>query len=91
MPIFLYPFLNTINKSTTYEYLKLTALGVIGALVKVNNPEAISFLLNTEIIPLCLKIMERGTELSKTVVCFIIQRITLDENGMNTNSQEISE
>ena len=82
LPIFLYPFLNTINKSTTYEYLKLTALGVIGALVKVNNPEAISFLLNTEIIPLCLKIMERGTELSKTIVCFIIQRIALDENGL---------
>ena len=82
LPIFLYPFLNTINKSRIYEYLKLTALGVIGALVKVNNPEAISFLLNTEIIPLCLKIMERGTELSKTVVCFIIQRITLDENGL---------
>lgn len=36
IPLFLYPFLNTINKSRPFEYLRLTALGVIGALVKVN-------------------------------------------------------
>jgi CCR4-NOT transcription complex subunit 9 len=37
IPIFLYPFLNTMNKSKPFEYLRLTALGVIGALVKVKN------------------------------------------------------
>ncbi len=58
-------------------------MGVIGALVKVDNPEVINFLLSTEIIPLCLRIMERGTELSKTVATFIIQRILLDDNGLN--------
>ena len=35
IPIFLYPFLNTHHKSKSFEYLRLTALGVIGALVKV--------------------------------------------------------
>ena len=79
---FFYPFLNTLNKSKPYEYIRLTALGVIGALVKVDNPEVISYLLNTEIIPLCLRIMERGSELSKTVACFIVQRILLDDNGL---------
>ncbi len=82
IPIFLYPFLNTLNKSKPYEYIRLTALGVIGALVKVDNSEVISYLLNTEIIPLCLRIMERGSELSKTVACFIVQRILLDDNGL---------
>ena len=82
IPIFLYPFLNTLNKSKPYEYIRLTALGVIGALVKGDNSEVISYLLNTEIIPLCLRIMERGSELSKTVACFIVQRILLDDNGL---------
>ena len=82
IPIFLYPFLNTLNKSKPYEYLRLTALGVIGALVKIDNGEVIQYLLNTEIIPLCLRIMERGNELSKTVACFIVQRILLEENGL---------
>ena len=81
-PIFLYPFLNTVSKTRPFEYLRLTALGVIGALVKVDNPEVISFLLSTEIIPLCLRIMEWGSELSKTVAIFIVQRILLDDNGL---------
>lgn len=83
IPIFLYPFLNTVNKNKPFEYLRLTALGVIGALVKADNSEVINFLLSTEIIPLCLRIMERGSELSKTVATFIVQRILLDDSGLN--------
>lgn len=115
MPLFLYPFLNTVSKTRPFEYLRLTSLGVIGALVKVPpsppslNPPApltpssphtpllsiplrlsvagaqvddsdvINFLLSTEIIPLCLRTMEMGSELSKTVATFIVQKILLDD------------
>jgi len=34
---------------------------------QVDDTEVISFLLSTEIIPLCLRSMEMGSELSKTV------------------------
>ncbi|KIV79671.1 hypothetical protein PV11_07219 [Exophiala sideris] len=100
IPLFLYPFLNTTSKSRPFEYLRLTSLGVIGALVK-NEPSAsvsinsvgtpgntnnssptITFLLTTEIIPLCLRIMETGSELSKTVAIFIVQKILLDDTGL---------
>jgi Cell differentiation family, Rcd1-like len=37
VPLFLYPFLNTTSKTRPFEYLRLTSLGVIGALVKVNT------------------------------------------------------
>jgi len=39
---------------------------------QTDEQEVINFLLTTEIIPLCLKIMESGSELSKTVtfICF---------------------
>jgi len=91
IPLYLYPFLNTVSKARPFEYLRLTSLGVIGALVKVrlrptslsvivpfpltlvpgasqlDDSEVINFLLQTEIIPLCLRIMETGSELSKTV------------------------
>jgi CCR4-NOT transcription complex subunit 9 len=83
VPLFLYPFLNTTSKTRPFEYLRLTSLGVIGALVKQNdNSDVISFLLSTEIIPLCLRIMEAGSELSKTVAIFIVQKILLDEMGL---------
>ena len=61
----------------------MTSLGVIGALVKNDSTEVINFLLTTEIIPLCLRIMETGSELSKTVAIFIVQKILLDDNGLN--------
>lgn len=35
VPLFLYPFLHTVSKTRPFEYLRLTSLGVIGALVKV--------------------------------------------------------
>jgi CCR4-NOT transcription complex subunit 9 len=83
IPLYLYPFLHTSSKTRPFEYLRLTSLGVIGALVKTDEPEVIGFLLSTEIIPLCLKIMETGSELSKTVATFILQKILLDESGLN--------
>jgi len=82
IPLYLYPFLHTTSKSRPFEYLRLTSLGVIGALVKTDEQEVINFLLTTEIIPLCLRIMESGSELSKTVATFILQKILLDETGL---------
>uniref|UniRef100_A0A914RZA3 CCR4-NOT transcription complex subunit 9 n=1 Tax=Parascaris equorum TaxID=6256 RepID=A0A914RZA3_PAREQ len=82
IPLFLYPFLHTTKTTRPFEYLRLTSLGVIGALVKTDEQEVIQFLLSTEIIPLCLRIMENGTELSKTVATFILQKILLDDTGL---------
>ncbi|KAK7230551.1 transcription complex subunit [Aureococcus anophagefferens] len=81
-PLYLYPFLNTVSKNRPFEYLRLTSLGVVGALVKMDD-SVINFLLQTEIIPLCLRIMETGSELSKTVATFIVQKILLDDMGLN--------
>ncbi|VDP55991.1 unnamed protein product [Schistosoma mattheei] len=47
-----------------------------------DEPEVIAFLLGSEIIPLCLVIMESGSELSKTVATFIMQKLLLDEVGL---------
>lgn len=82
IPIFLYPFLNNTNKTNYYEYLKLTSLSVIVTLVKSNDPQIISFLINTQITPLLLKIMEKGSELSRTVACCIIYKIVQDDYGI---------
>ena len=49
---------------------------------QADDSEVVSFLLQTEIIPLCLRIMETGSELSKTVATFIVQKILLDEAGL---------
>ena len=61
----------------------MTSLGVIGALVKVDDENVVQFLLATEVIPLCLRIMETGSELSKTVATFIVQKILMDDVGLS--------
>jgi len=81
LPVFLFPFLHNTYKSNPYEYIKLTTLGVFGALVKVDDSKVISFLVENEIFPICLRILERGTELSRCMTSFIVLRITLNDEG----------
>jgi len=83
IPLLLYPFLDTRSTDRPFEYLRLTALGVIGALVKVDDPEVVAFLLQTDhILYICLRIMENGSELSKTVATFVLQKLLTDEQGL---------
>ena len=51
--------------------------------LQVDDTAVINFLLSTEIIPLCLRTMELGSELSKTVATFIVQKILLDDVGLS--------
>ncbi|XP_044971252.1 CCR4-NOT transcription complex subunit 9-like isoform X2 [Hordeum vulgare subsp. vulgare] len=83
IPLYLYPFLHTVDKAQPFEYLRLTTLGVIGALVKNEDTEATVYLLESETISLCLKIMEIGNEPSKTVSTFILLKLLLNDVGLH--------
>ncbi|PJF19476.1 Cell differentiation protein rcd1, partial [Paramicrosporidium saccamoebae] len=50
IPNYLYPCLNASQKGRPFEYLRLTCLGVIGALVKNDSPDVVEALLQTEIV-----------------------------------------
>uniref|UniRef100_A0ACD5UXN8 Uncharacterized protein n=4 Tax=Avena sativa TaxID=4498 RepID=A0ACD5UXN8_AVESA len=82
LPCFVYPFLRIVDKTKPFEYLRLTSLGVIGALVEVEDTEVIKFLLQSEAIPPCLQAMEIGSELSKTVATSIVEKVLLDDAGL---------
>ena len=75
--------INTPFKSRPHEHLRVTSLGVIGALVKGDDPEAIKYLVKTELIVLCLRIMKEGDNLSQSVATFIVLKILTDNNGLN--------
>ena len=81
--VFLYPFLNITNNSKIYDVIKLSVLGVIAALVKRDDSGVIIFLYNTGIIPILLKIIERGTDLSRTLAFFVLYRIVYDSKGFS--------
>ena len=66
-----------------YVAMLLFAHNIPHGHTQTDEQEVINFLLTTEIIPLCLRIMESGSELSKTVATFILQKILLDETGLS--------
>ncbi|WVZ61874.1 hypothetical protein U9M48_011682 [Paspalum notatum var. saurae] len=82
IPHYLYPFLNTTSGAKSFEYLRATTLSVIGALAKEADTEIVDFLLEGQVIPLCLRVMETGRELSKFVASYIVKRIVLDDVGL---------
>ncbi|XP_022136039.1 cell differentiation protein rcd1 isoform X2 [Momordica charantia] len=101
IPLYLYPFLNTTIKEKPHEYLRLTSLGVIGALVKVDDKEVIYFLLKTEIVPYCLRCMDVGKGLSKTKIlmneeglrycCIIADRFFAITRALETMMEKLAE
>lgn len=79
----LYPFLDTTNPARLYEYLRLTSLGVVGAMLKTAPSVAVPVVLQSELVPFTLRIMESGLELSRTVATFIIQMILSEDCGLS--------
>ncbi|CAN0897041.1 CCR4-NOT transcription complex subunit 9 [Linum grandiflorum] len=83
IPYYLYPFLDSRRTDKPTEFVRLTSLGVIGALVKVEDPITTEFLLESQIFPSCLNSMEYGTHLlSKTVATFIIYKLIATDDGL---------
>ena len=84
MHLYVYPLINTLNKQRPYEHLRVTSLGVIGALVKGEEcTDVIKYLMKTELIVLCLRIMKKGFEMSRTVSVFIVLKILQDNLGLD--------
>ncbi|EFA83634.1 cell differentiation family [Heterostelium album PN500] len=81
--VYLFPFLKTGSRNKPFEYLRLSTLNVISALIKVEIRDVIKLLLDSDLISSCLKIMETCSELSKTVSTFILQKILNEDEGLN--------
>ena len=82
IPIFLYPFLNSTSTAKQNEYIKLLTLTVITNLIISQEPETISFFINTQIIPILLKIIDRGPLISKVPACLMIHLIVKSDEGL---------
>lgn len=80
--LLLYPLLNSTSQSKEFEYLRLSCLGVVGALIKHDKQEIINYLLTTEVIPYLLKIMENGCEFNRTIATYIFQKMLINEIGL---------
>ncbi|PWA76003.1 rcd1/Caf40 [Artemisia annua] len=84
IPTYFYSYMNTESPASQYDYLRLSGLGVIGALVKETGPDTpniVRYLLQAETVPVCLRCMEMGSDLTKSVATLILGRIFSQEEG----------
>ena len=88
MPIFLYPFLKNTSTAKQNEYIKLLTLTVISTLIKSEDPETISFFISTQIIPILLKIIDKGPLLSKLSAGIMIHLIVKADEGLKFICEE---
>lgn len=73
-----------MTRQKSIELLKVTSLGVIGALIKSEDTsEAVRYLVKTELIVLCLRIMKKGSDFARTTATFILMKILLDNTGLD--------
>lgn len=79
--LYLFPFLKIAENYRPYENLRLTSLGVLGALLKNESSDAVRLLLQTEIVPICTNVIRTGATLSKTVAVFILQKLLRNTDG----------
>lgn len=89
IPVYLFPFLNTSSKSSSLHYLRLMSLSVIGTLSKNSNDKTVVYLLQTDIIPIMLFLLENEQELIQIVLfiiykmsIFVFQKIVENETGL---------
>lgn len=88
MPIFLYPFLKITSTTKQSEYIKLFTISLMSTLMKSEEPKIISFFINTEIIPILLKILDKSPLLSKIPVCMMIYLIVKTDEGLEYVCEE---
>ncbi|KAK8811357.1 hypothetical protein WA158_003091 [Blastocystis sp. Blastoise] len=79
--VYIYPIIKTSSKKKTVYYARLTGLGVIGAISKMESNDVIPFFLKNDVIGICLTNIENGSILEQTIATFILQKITQDSKG----------
>ncbi|KRH95172.1 Protein involved in cell differentiation/sexual development [Pseudoloma neurophilia] len=79
LPFYIYPYLNNFDQ---LESLRIASLGVFGQLLKNNDKNILNYLMSTEMIPFCLKLMDIGSNISRKISIHIFYSIIKDDHGL---------
>lgn len=66
---FIYPLFHSKSDSSPIKYVQLMSLEFLGELVKNTDTETLKMFLSTELMDICINILEKPRKLSK-IVCF---------------------
>ncbi|KAI5188555.1 CCR4-NOT transcription complex subunit 9 [Nematocida sp. AWRm77] len=90
LPLFLYPLLNSPSREESIEVVKTLCLTFIKILLEEKNTDSlysVEFFKNTELVPLCLRNMELGSEKSKLAASQVFYSIISTREGLEYTCQ----
>ncbi|XP_071724974.1 cell differentiation protein rcd1-like [Rutidosis leptorrhynchoides] len=67
----------------TYEQVRVAALRVLEAMVKNEDPRAITYLIEIEVMPHLLRCMKTGGMGSKMAATFVLSKMLCKNDGLN--------
>lgn len=79
---YLIPLITKPIKKSPFSHLIASTLMVFGCLVRSRNPQTISALCRTEIVPLVLKNMRKGYLFSRIAAAYVLMNILMDDGGL---------
>lgn len=89
LPFYIYPYLN--RPSTPFidkkyvESLTIASLGVFGQIL--NDKTALNYLMSTEMVPFCLKLMDVGSDTAKKIAIYIFYTLISSDEGLEYATQ----
>ena len=78
---FLTPIFALMYYEREIEFLRLTSLGIIGAMSKTRDPE-IQYLIEKEALTVCIVSIRHATEISRVVATFILSKLLSDDYAL---------
>ena len=72
---FLTPIFALTQVEREIEFLRLTSLGVIGAMAKTRDPEIIKYLMDKEVLMICIVSIQHAAEISRVIATFILSKL----------------
>ena len=72
---FLTPIFALTQVEREIEYLRLTSLGVIGAMSKTKDPQIVKYLIDKEVLMICIVSIQHASEISRVIATFILSKL----------------
>ncbi|GAB1218909.1 hypothetical protein ENUP19_0009G0015 [Entamoeba nuttalli] len=79
---FLTPIFALTQVEREIEYLRLTSLGVIGAMSKTRDPQIVKYLMDKEVLMICIVSIQHAAEISRVIATFILSKLFSESTAL---------
>ncbi|XP_076448614.1 CCR4-NOT transcription complex subunit 9-like [Babylonia areolata] len=78
------PFLKSVDKSAPFQQLRQTSVGLVEALARTEQPEALEHLLDINIFDHMFSLMDTACDPCKTASTYVVQRLLAEGRGLRS-------